>query len=196
MIMALNWNIKTFFTKRVKIEEYIKNLPNISIMKIINYYSKIYDIPFYVLLGIFIIETTNRTLVYRLIEYVAATAFGLISIIFKKSMKNYTVGVCQVGIGNILYMDLNRDIRYDKYIKLKNYNELKTVVMAYKKNNNIRMSAMLIKEFLNESMELNSDRQIRYIGQKYNGKIEHGVLLSKLVQALEKENITERLIKR
>lgn len=192
--MVLNWSIKTFFTKHIKIEEYIKNVPNISVMKIINYYSEKYNVPFYVLLGIFIIESTNRTLLFRFIEYIVATICGLLSLLLKKPIKNYTVGVCQVGIGNILYLNSNRDNRYDGSLSIKNYNEFKIVIMAFKKNNNIMIAAMLIKEFLNESKDLNSDRQIRYVGQKYNGKIEYGIFLSKLVQALEKDKIIERIL--
>lgn len=182
--MGLSLNLKTACTNYKEIEAYICNIPDTQTLQIIYDNAEKQKVPFCVLLGIYIIETTNRTIVYRWIEYILTFFIGFFSFLFKIRIKNYTVGVCQIGLGNILLMNFNKDKRYDKYFIINSFSEYKAIIKGFNKKNNIKLAAILIKEFILESGNMNPNRQIRYIGQIYNGRMEYGILLSKIVQAL------------
>ncbi len=167
---------------------YIKKIPKESKLKIINHYSIMYNIPFNVLLGVYLIETKNRKIVHRIIENLLVTFLGTLSLIFKINIKNYTIGQYQIGIGNMLKYNFSKDTRHAKYIKIRNFCEYKWLFKMMLFKNNIKFAAQLIHEFILESNDLNIERQIRYIGQKYNGYRKYGVQLDILVNEISKLN--------
>jgi hypothetical protein len=191
--MDLNLKLWTIFTNYKKgYNRYICNIPKASTLQIICNNAKKYDVPFSVLLGIYIIETTNRNIIYRFAEYAITMIYGVLSLLFKMPIKNYTIGVFQIGLGNILSLKLNQNKKYTEYLVIRNFNEYITIIKGFKKSNNIELASILVESLIKESENLSYLRQIRYVGQKYNGRIEYGILLYKLVQALEKGNLCRK----
>ena len=86
--------------------------------------------------GIIQIETTYRKKYFRICEYLALTIGIVFNLLLKRPIKNYTIGICQVGISTILsyygketYQHLDR---IDKLSFCDVYNIIKSI---YYKNN-------------------------------------------------------------
>lgn len=139
-------------------------------------------IPEELLLGIFILETTYRKWYHRTIENLFVIASILAHILFLRSVKNYTIGCCQIGLANLL-ISFDRP-RYRHSLKLDDltYVDLVIIIKGMFYRNNIQSCANLTEVLYNREISRGSSKDIiiRRVGEEYNGKYTYGLMLENI----------------
>lgn len=148
------------------------------------------DIPYAILYGIINIETSYRKLYFRIAEYFCTICSYLTLKLFKIPMKNYTVGVCQVGIAMILSSQDRNIYIHNKYINRIEKGDFLKIIKSFFKRNNIEVCASFLKTiYLDEIMKhSNMKIVVRRIGEKYNGHLSYGLMLERQYFKILKEN--------
>lgn len=94
--------ISDISTQHTSVDPYIRRTPNIKTQKIIKDFSEQYDVPFEIVLGVYLIETKCRPYWFRIIEYLYLFLRVFLSYIFYIRIPNITVGKFQIGLATIL----------------------------------------------------------------------------------------------
>lgn len=139
-----------------------------------------------ILIAIYFIESYYRNRKFRFCEnMILINSF----IINKRKIKNYTVGIMQVGLANILihygFENVERHIRVVENFENKHkYYILKGLYWK----ENLQIARKLINLHYEEACRLTSDigciRGI--VGELYNGREEYALLLLKIIDKIEK----------
>lgn len=147
--------------------------------------SRDFKIPFEIVYGIYLIETTFRPIYYRIIEYAVVIFELILAVLFNVPIKNYTIGKCQIGIGVVLafwgYSDTN--IYSKKIFNIKIGQAVKIIKSFFWQYNSIIFVWRLNTLYKNCSI---NDYKIltRNIGYAYNGKMVYGYVLEELINKL------------
>lgn len=159
----------------------VTNFPSNSMkVEIINMADK-YELPMQILLAVTIVEKMFRPFIFRTIEYIALFTGFILLTCSGKPLPNYSVGVCQIGVGNILkYNGFCFDEHADKIIKL----SIRQMVLIGKSiywRKNLEIAAWLLKKHYSTVEKLSFERRIIYTGMAYNGDYSYGQLIKKLI---------------
>ncbi|NPV51731.1 MAG: hypothetical protein HPY60_11135 [Candidatus Methanofastidiosum sp.] len=144
--------------------------------------SKDYKIPFDIVYGIYLIETTYRPVFYRVVEYIVASFRLLLAVLFNVPINNYTVGKCQIGIGVILafWGYSNANLYSKKIFGITMEQAVKILKSFFWQYNSIifvwRINILYKNCSINDYNTL-----IRNIGYLYNGKMVYGYVLEELI---------------
>lgn len=141
----------------------------------------------YIILGIYIIESTYRNTLLRIVEYVVAIFNICLNYVFNKPIKNYTLGPFQIGISSILIFNGYKEFEiHQKYIKKLNFEQLKTIVHGIEFKNNFEICFWKVKDMYAQVLINTSEYYsiIGNVGELYNGSIKYGFLLQNIVEKL------------
>ena len=132
-----------------------------------------------ILISILLIETYYRNLVFRIIEYLFV--LGISSILLNIPIKNYTIGVCQIGLSYILKYHGFEMYEHVRFIKVLDFSMLKSILSSINYKKNIEVSLWRTMNYYQKLMIFSDERLIaRRIGEKYNGTYEYGLLVEKI----------------
>ncbi|MBE7031948.1 MAG: hypothetical protein E7401_03180 [Ruminococcaceae bacterium] len=143
-----------------------------------------YEIPYKICSGIIQIETTYRKRYFRICEYVVLMISIVLNLLLKRPIKNYTIGICQVGISTILsYYGKNTYQHLEKINRLSFCDAYNIMKAIYYKNNILvfcyRISCICGKSYFEKYSE---SQQAQIVGEEYNGKYLYGLRLQALVE--------------
>lgn len=146
------------------------------------YLSKDFKIPFDIVYGIYLIETTFRPFYYRIAEYVIVFLALLRAVLFHTPIKNFTVGKSQIGIGAILLFWGHSNANfYTKQIHNVTLRQAIDILksFAWRYNSIIFVWRLNI---LYKNCAFDDYRVvIRNIGNAYNGRMIYGYVLEELI---------------
>ena len=133
-------------------------------------FSKETEIPYEITLGIYLIETYYRPWYYRFIEYNILNINLLLSYIFNVPIKNYTIGVFQLGVGTILASYENNCLinRYNNRITINKCVYILRIIKAYFLYRNFCVFSYWLKEVFNFKCKNVCNSELRNIGYAYN----------------------------
>lgn len=139
----------------------------------------LYELPKDILWGIYSIETKYRHSIIRICEYIYLFSMIFLNFIFKRPVKNITIGQFQIGIVNILNYYGADMYRHLRYIELITYKELCSLIRGTIFKNNLLIATELVNNFYNISKQKckNTRHCIIHTGQLYNGRYAYGLLL-------------------
>lgn len=149
--------------------------------------AKEYGVPPNVLIGIYMLEVTFRSRLFRLGEYMATIVGICCNILFKIPVKNYTIGKCQVGLTSILYYHgLSEYNLHSRKVDDFNFSKFLLVLKSISFKTNSRIFADKISRYhKNIANSPSSQNLIIFIGEYYNGKLGYGLSLEKIVNDLD-----------
>ncbi len=153
----------------------------------LNRLSKEYGLPFDILCGIYLIETTFRPYYYRCGEYIVVLFNLFLALLFNKPIKNYTIGKCQIGMGTILcYFGYKNAYFYSKEISDVTIEQAIVIVKSFFWEYNSRIFAWRLRIIYHNSSPHNTNysKLIRTIGYTFNGKIGYCLILEELVNRI------------
>lgn len=180
-------------TRLISAEPFVRRLPKSNILKKLREHSEYYNVPFEIVLGIYLIETACRPYWFRFFENMYLILRICLSFTMNLKIPNITVGRFQIGLGTTLkYHSVLADVHLSSMnvSGYKNYVFILQTAFSFDKNSII--GTWWIAELYNQTLGFNSRRAIRYIGLKYNGYIGYGLLLENIVHLLNKYKITPR----
>lgn len=137
-----------------------------------------------ILIGIYLIESNYRNILYRFAEYIIVI---LKLIFYDKQIKNYTIGIMQVGLANILrYYNYYEYDEHEKFLKNISFEKVKNILKGMYWKNSIEISRALIDEWYFEYKNKNYSEStiVGFIGEKYNGTEGYALLLLDIVKRL------------
>lgn len=141
-----------------------------------------------IVMSIYSIEHFYRYWGFRMVEYLAVVCSGVLSVVFKRPMKNYTIGVCQLGVSTIRnYFGANY-YQHLVNLKLNRLQDLWEILSVITVKNSVRILAYRIAPFLEQAQHIYPDsreNQLCYIGEQFNGRYSYGLMLSKVYEILE-----------
>lgn len=141
-----------------------------------------------ILIGIYIIENTYRNIFCRSIEYTLLIISVILNVIFKVPVRNYTVGIFQIGITSILifYGDKTYDV-HQKVINKLTKEQLSFVLKGIFYNNNLQICLWKINQYYKKlkSKGYNYYSLVGHIGELYNGDIGYGFKLQEIVNNIK-----------
>lgn len=161
------------------------------IAEIINSSIKI-GLPPEIPVGIYLVETHGRPSLFRLIEYSCFILRVVLWALIKLPIPNYTLGRFQLGLATILkYYGFDLDI----HARIITPTSLQIVYLVRSLiwKNHVNIACHVIKGIYNDCHNLDSDRLIRYVGIKYNGRLKYGLFLEKLVKLHIRKKIQNKL---
>lgn len=137
-----------------------------------------------ILIGIYLIESNYRNIFYRFAEYIIV----VLKLIFcDKQIKNYTIGIMQVGLANILrHYNYYEYDEHEKFLKNISVEKAKNILKGMYWKNSIRISKALIEDWYFEYKNKNYSEStiVGLIGEKYNGTEGYALLLLDIVKRL------------
>lgn len=148
-----------------------------------------------ILASIYFIETLCRPFYFRISEYLALVICLLLNIIFKKPIRNFTIGKCQLGLTTILnYYGSQHYIHLD-YIKRIKVNEAIYILRIIMSDEYYRIFADKIRPIFNRANNIYGKSDLKnttqYIGQQYNGKYTYGLFLTYVFEQTIQMNIID-----
>ena len=144
-----------------------------------------------VLLSIFAIETFYRPLWMRLIEYCVVFGGCIRSLLLKIPTKNRTIGRCQLGLATILNFYGSNHYQHSHGILISSIYEMRQIFSVLSKEQSIKILAYRLQPIAHRAVCIYPDlqeKQIRYIGEQFNGRYSYGMLLTEVFHQLEQEN--------
>ena len=143
-----------------------------------------FKLPFDIVCGIYLIETTFRPLHYRLVEYTVVFFKLLLSVIGGLPIKNYTVGKCQIGLGTILcFYGYTNATFHSKEICNINFDQAISIIRAFFDEYNLLIFVWRLR-FIYASYTEDIDNIIINIGYGYNGNMIYGLVLERVINEL------------
>lgn len=155
-----------------------------------------FNLPFEIVYGIYLIETTYRPAYYRVGEYIVVLLMLILSILFKRPVKNYTIGKYQIGIGTILcFFGFTNASFYTKEICNLTIFQALAIIKSFFWNYNSKIFAWRLRILLvNSNTHTNNYSKLaRNIGYAYNGNMVYGLLLEDIIEYLYYNNVMEAL---
>jgi len=164
---------------------------NIRAVDVLRKNAEKYKVPFNLLFGIYIMETTFRRGFFRLAEN-SATILGILkNICFGSPVKNYTIGRCQVGLTSILiFYGYDNYNPHSLYVQGFNFYMLMLVFKSMFYKTNIEVFSKKVALYYNHIVNLSPDNAIILTGEFYNGKFSYGLALERIVNDLNFINIS------
>lgn len=141
----------------------------------------------HILVSIYAIESFYRPLPFRIVEYWATACTGMLSIILGCSMKNYTIGKCQLGLATICNFYGAEYYQHQPRIQMKTIKTLRNAFSVIFLKNSVAVLSSHITPMLRRAQNIypnNVEQQICYIGEQYNGEYSYGLMLYEIYAEL------------
>lgn len=142
---------------------------------------------FRVMLSIYAIESYYRPFAFRIIEYMATIFWGILSVIFKIPMRNYTIGSCQLGIATICNYFGEDYYEHQTKIILSKLRTLIEALSVIPLRNTVKILEKHITPILRRAIRIypdNIEQQLCYVGEQFNGRYYYGLTLCETYMAL------------
>lgn len=155
-------------------------LPRGHIERYLQLYGNCSDFHRTVCAGILLIETFYRPLHYRLAEYCITLGSCVYSLILKKPVKSYTIGIGQVGIARILNCSGYMTDPRQRHICIDSPKQLMCVLSSFRHSKMTKIVEQYVSQLITcaqKAFPYDIDEQIQYIGELYNGRYSYGLLL-------------------
>lgn len=149
-----------------------------------------------VLLSIYIVETHFRKMMYRQGEYIIAFASAIVSVLFKRPMKNYTIGKCQLGIATICNYYGGCYYQHQRYILIRGIKALGNIFSITILENTVKILNYRVLPIIKRAEKIypdNIELQMYYIGEQFNGRYSYGLLLYEVFE-LAYRDVNSRII--
>ncbi|MEG1725928.1 MAG: hypothetical protein RR313_11090 [Anaerovoracaceae bacterium] len=150
-----------------------------STKKMVLYYAQKYAIPYELLMGTYTLETTYRKWYHRFAENSLVVFSAFLNFLFRKRIRNFTIGKCQVGLATILSHCGIPRYRHCAVIDKLTFKELGLLIRAMKMQGSLDCCAWALSGFYQDEMTFTNSihSAIVSIGERYNGTYTYGVLL-------------------
>lgn len=158
-----------------------KKVPSFNAIVEINSVAIKYKLPKQILIGVYILERTFRPVSFRVLEYLALFYSFIMLCFFRKPFPNYTIGICQVGIGNILNFNGYNVNAHSTYTNEIHFKQFIAICKSIYWKQNIEIAAWLLKKYYEAIEDLSFERKIKYVGMAYNGDYSYGQMLKNLI---------------
>jgi len=164
-----------------------RQIVNKRYLKHIEYLAETYDIPRNLLLAIYLMESNFRPFLYRVAEYSMTSLGGVNNIILNKPLKNYTIGICQIGLAAILKFNGESVYKHVRYIQAISRKDFVNIIKSIYYKNNLEICAQMLSGLYKRSFSVseNYKLRLRYIGEEYNGRYSYGLFLEEVVNLLD-----------
>lgn len=139
------------------------------------------------LLGICLIESCYRPLPLRVAEYAAVGVLGLWSLITGRTLHNFTLGPCQLGLSAFLSNTFSEE---DMHIPAVHLNTVSDYLRMYTSLSYSGSFALLARRLDAASQEAavcwpeRRELRCRHVGQTFGGRFTYGLMLEYAVRAL------------
>jgi len=142
-----------------------------------------YGVPVEIVKGIYSIEVSYRPFWFRWIEYIALIGYSILFIIsFSNRIPNLTIGRFQIGLSIIQnYFNNELPVHKVKAISPPKKELLKILSYCIGHRNNI-IAIWWISKLYSETSSLSPSRAHMYVGTRYNGSLDYGFLLTKIIK--------------
>ena len=140
-----------------------------------------------ILTGILLIETFYRPFYYRVGEYCITLISCGWSLLFKKSIKSYTIGIGQLGIARILNLCGYKADPRQHYVQIHSLAQLICIITTLRRSKMVRVLEQYISQLVNRAKGAfpnNKEEQILYVGELYNGRYSYGLLLVEVFKSI------------
>jgi len=134
----------------------------------------------HILVSIYAIESFYRPFSFRFVEYLATICAGMLSVIFGYSMKNYTIGKCQLGLTTICNFYGAKYYQHQPRIQINTVKTLRNALSAISLKSSASVLSNHISPMLRRAENIypnNLEQQLCYIGEQYNGQYSYGLML-------------------
>jgi hypothetical protein len=170
----------------------VKHMPPKKVMNAIIQCAAKYNVPFEILLGIYLIEIHGRPFWFRFAENLILCIRLLFGLVFKSPIPNYTIGRFQIGVATILKnVGYECDI-HSRTIQLKDATQILLIIKSMWWRNNLLIACKYISTLYRECSDLRQNRAIRYLGISYNGHVSYGLFLEYLVGRIQNDLLLPR----
>ena len=145
---------------------------------------KKYNLNISVCLGIYNIETKYRRTLFRFCENIWFVKDFVLNKLFKKQIKNLTVGVFQIGLTSILKYNGYNIWQYYDYLPDMTLKQFVCIIKAMSFKNNVEIFCKKVSAYGTDCDDIN--RMIARYGELYNGKVNYILMLNSEYKKLEK----------
>lgn len=138
--------------------------------------------------AVLLIESFYRPFYYRMGEYCFSVASCIYSLLLKKQVKAYTVGIGQIGIARILNYGGYKVDPFQHYVSINSVGQLMCVIASFRRSEMIKIIEQYIFQLVTRAQETfphDVDEQVQYIGELYNGRYSYGLQLVEVFHSLE-----------
>lgn len=133
-----------------------------------------------IILSIILIETHFRPWYARLVEYILTFGEGIYSVLFHRPMKNFTIGISQIGIAHLLNSYGYNYYPHARSIVLVKFNQLLLIFHVILTKDVINQTISHVSPLLIQVQTVFPDdlsQQLVWLGELYNGRYAYGLLL-------------------
>ena len=141
-----------------------------------------------IIMSIYAIEHFYRYWGFRMVEYFAGVWSGVLSIVFKRPMRNYTIGVCQLGLSTIRNYYGASYYQHSMNLQLNCFQDLREILSVMTIKNSVRILTYRIAPFLEQAQHIyphSRENQLCYIGEQFNGRYSYGLMLNEVYEILD-----------
>lgn len=147
--------------------------------------------------AIYAIESYFRPTMFRVGEYCIVILSGLASIFLGTPLKNYTIGVCQLGLATICNYYGANYYQHQAQIRFKSLKNLFDVLSVISQAQSARILLYRLSPMLIRAQNIypkDTDQQLCYIGEQFNGRFSYGLMLCEVRKELNILNLKRTLL--
>ena len=144
------------------------------------------SIPQELLLGVYMLETTYRKWYHRIAENALTILSVILCIFFKRPVRNYTIGCCQIGLATLLTISGRARYRHSAQIDNLKWDDLACIMRGMTFSRNVEVCSKHLKNLLDRELIRGTmyNTAIRNVGEDFNGKYTYGLMLEDLCMRL------------
>lgn len=143
-----------------------------------------YGLDVSVCLGIYSIETKYRKFFFRVCEDVWFVKDFILNKLFKRKIRNLTVGVFQIGLTSILKYNGYDIWQYYDYLSNITFKQFFCILRAMSFKNNVEIFCKKVSEYGTSGEDINL--LIARYGELYNGNVNYILMLNSEYNRLQK----------
>ena len=139
------------------------------------------------LLGIYLIESCYRPLPLRVAEYAAVGVLGLWSLITGRTLRNFTIGPCQLGLSAFLSDIFTEEAMHVRTVRLNTVSDFLCIFTAMSRSKSFCLLARRLHAASREARARWPERRrlrCRHVGQTFGGRYTYGLMLEYAVNAM------------
>lgn len=141
------------------------------------------------LMAIYVIESFFRPFPIRIVEYIAVFLSAAGCLICGSTIKNYTIGIFQLGLSTILNFYGGNYYQHAKNIRIFTFQEMKNLFSVISSDKAISILFYRLNPIISKAQKIypnSAQRQLRYIGEQYNGHYAYGLLFADVYKQIKK----------
>ena len=138
--------------------------------------------------SIYAIESFYRPILFRVAEYAVVLGVGTVSIVLNRTIKNYTIGVCQLGLSTIFNYYGENYYQHAKELRLNNMRSLSELLSVISLKTSIKILEYRVEPMLQRAQNIypeSKENQLCYIGEQFNGRYSYGLMLNSVYEVLD-----------